>query len=77
MLTQEGIKVGQLMAKYNLGAFWQPQVGNAVFTQQEFLYNHINVLQFLQSNTNWVLGFENCDPSNPIWYICEIGALQG
>lgn len=76
MLTQQGMSRLELAEAFDLGAFYEPHMGNICIVAEDVTPEVTNnVLRFLQANTDWVMGCEEYDVGCYYTYITPIEDL--
>jgi hypothetical protein len=69
-MTDEGIRIYELVKSYELGMYYNEFAGNILIPEFEMNTEIlIRVTAFLRNNEEWVLGYENCDGEEGVWYL--------
>lgn len=59
MMTELGKQTFELVCRYDLGKYYQAEVGNLVFRPEELTVEvTARIMKFLRRNHGWVMGYE-------------------
>ena len=71
-MTDLGKATLALARAYNLGAYYNPYVGNITIDETEFTLDVVtNVNRFLKENQDWVMGYEEYDDDMRCIYLVQ------
>lgn len=76
-MTELGRCTYALVNAYDLGQFYQVEVGNLVIQPCDFTVEVLyNITRFLKNNTGWVMGYEFVDTDDYVVYVTQIDSLN-
>ena len=76
-ITEQGIKIFELVYSYGLAEFYQAEMGNLVIEPSKLTMDVMSkVLNFLSNNTDWAMAYEDIGDGEQIIYVAMIDELN-